>query len=131
MAKKKKTNTKRKTNKKQQNKSKVNIEVVALASIKCITCSINICKIWNNRRKPKYHTRWNNGMVKIHIANRNIHYGNIYGNRRRTKRNIVAGKIANYSVFLLCLMSVMTIYQISKGTLKLSDAWQTLCIKSL
>ena len=131
MAKRKKrtTNTrntgKRKTNKKQQNKSKLDIEVVALFVLSILLAVLIYAK---------------SGIIG---ENLNIVLGGIMGWLKyilpigtfimaiymvidEEQKESFAGKIINYTVFLLCLMSIMTIYQISKGSLKISYEFQTL-----
>ena len=131
MAKRKKrtTNTrntgKRKTNKKQQNKSKLDIEVVALFVLSILLAVLIYAK---------------SGIIG---ENLNIVLGGIMGWLKyilpigtfimaiymvidEEQKESFAGKIINYTVFLLCLMSKMTIYQISKGSLKISYEFQTL-----
>lgn len=131
MAKRKKrtTNTrntgKRKTNKKQQNKSKLDIEVVALFVLSILLAVLIYAK---------------SGIIG---ENLNIVLGGIMGWLKyilpigtfimaiymvidEEQKESFAGKIINYTVFLLCLMSLMTIYQISKGSLKISYEFQTL-----
>ena len=131
MAKRKKrtTNTrntgKRKTNKKQQNKSKLDIEVVALFVLSILLAVLIYAK---------------SGIIG---ENLNIVLGGIMGWLKyilpigtfimaiymvidEEQKESFAGKIINYTVFLICLMSIMTIYQISKGSLKISYEFQTL-----
>ena len=131
MAKRKKrtTNTrntgKRKTNKKQQNKSKLDIEVVALFVLSILLAVLIYAK---------------SGIIG---ENLNIVLGGIMGWLKyilpigtfimaiymvidEEQKESFAGKIINYTVFLLCLMSIMTIYQISKGSLKISYEFSTL-----
>lgn len=131
MAKRKKrtTNTrntgKRKTNKKQQNKSKLDIEVVALFVLSILLSVLIYAK---------------SGIIG---ENLNIVLGGIMGWLKyilpigtfimaiymvidEEQKESFAGKIINYTVFLICLMSIMTIYQISKGSLKISYEFQTL-----
>ena len=131
MAKRKKrtTNTrntgKRKTNKKQQNKSKLDIEVVALFVLSILLAVLIYAK---------------SGIIG---ENLNIVLGGIMGWLKyilpigtfimaiymvidEEQKESFAGKIVNYTVFLICLMSIMTIYQISKGSLKISYEFQTL-----
>ena len=131
MAKRKKrtTNTrntgKRKTNKKQQNKSKLDIEVVALLVLSVLLAVLIYAK---------------SGIIG---ENLNIVLGGIMGWLKyilpigtfimaiymvidEEQKESFAGKIINYTVFLICLMSIMTIYQISKGSLKISYEFQTL-----
>ena len=125
MAKRKKrtTNTrntgKRKTNKKQQNKSKLDIEVVALFVLSILLAVLIYAK---------------SGIIG---ENLNIVLGGIMGWLKyilpigtfimaiymvidEEQKESFAGKIINYTVFLICLMSIMTIYQISKGSLNIS-----------
>ena len=131
MAKRKKrtTNTrntgKRKTNKKQPNKSKLDIEVVALFVLSILLAVLIYAK---------------SGIIG---ENLNIVLGGIMGWLKyilpigtfimaiymvidEEQKESFAGKIINYTVFLICLMSIMTIYQISKGSLKISYEFQTL-----
>ena len=119
MAKRKKrtTNTrntgKRKTNKKQQNKSKLDIEVVALFVLSILLAELIYAK---------------SGIIG---ENLNIVLGGIMGWLKyilpigtfimaiymvidEEQKESFAGKIINYTVFLICLMSIMTIYKISK-----------------
>lgn len=116
---------KRKTNKKQQNKSKLDIEVVALFVLSILLAVLIYAK---------------SGIIG---ENLNIVLGGIMGWLKyilpigtfimaiymvidEEQKESFAGKIINYTVFLLCLMSLMTIYQISKGSLKISYEFQTL-----
>ena len=116
---------KRKTNKKQQNKSKLDIEVVALFVLSILLAVLIYAK---------------SGIIG---ENLNIVLGGIMGWLKyilpigtfimaiymvidEEQKESFAGKIINYTVFLICLMSIMTIYQISKGSLKISYEFQTL-----